>query len=345
MLAAYVARTGDDALANLEVGEQPEPQAAPGWAVLRVTAASLNHHDLFTLRGVSSQPVRPPQILGCDAVGTVTAYAGDPPDGAPPVGARVLAYGLITCGRCSGCRSGDQSLCRTRAMLSEGEYPGSFAELVAVPADNVIALPDAVEDVAAACLGTAYLTAYRMLFTKAALRPGMTVLVQGASGGVATAAILLGRGAGLTVLVTSRDAAKRALAEELGAAQTFALNRDAAKAILSATGGGVDAVIETVGEPTWDLSLRAVRVGGSIVVSGTTGGQNPPAQLTRVFWRQIAILGSTMGTLAELRRLVDLCAQGTLRPLVDRSFPLRDAAEAFALLQGGAQRGKLVLQP
>ncbi|GAC1341870.1 MAG: zinc-binding dehydrogenase [Candidatus Dormibacteria bacterium] len=344
MLTAYVARLGDDQLANLEVGEQPEPQARPGWAVVRVAAASLNHHDLFTLRGVSSQPVKPPQILGCDAAGTVVSYAGDPPAGAPAVGARVVVDGLLTCGHCAGCRSGEETLCRTMAMLSEGDHPGTFAELVSAPAGNLIPLPDSVDDVSAACLPTAYLTAYRMLFTKAALRPGMTVLVQGASGGVATAAILLGAAAGLTVFATSRDEAKRALAEELGAVRTFAPERATAKAILTATDGGVDAVIETVGEPTWDLSLRAVRPGGTIVVSGTTGGPNPPAQLSRVFWRQTAILGSTMGTLAELRRLVDLCARGVLTPLVDRSFPLSEAREAFTLLHAGRQRGKLILQ-
>jgi len=345
VLAAYLARTGDDPLANLEVGDQPEPDARPGWAVVQVAAASLNHHDLFTLRGISSRPIQPPQILGCDAAGTVVSYTGEPPLGAPALGSRVVVDGLITCGRCAGCRSGEETLCRTMTMISEGDYPGSFAERVGAPAGNLIALPDSVDDVTAACLPTAYLTAYRMLFTKAGLRPGMTVLVQGASGGVATAAILLGKAAGLTVFATSRDEGKRALAEQLGAALTFAPDRSAAKAILTATDGGVDAVIETVGEPTWDLSLRSVRPGGTVVVSGTTGGPNPPAQLNRVFWRQTAILGSTMGTLAELRRLVDLCACGALEPLVDRTFPLSEAPEAFALLQAGRQRGKLVLCP
>lgn len=345
MQAAYVARSGDQPLANLEVGDRPEPDARPGWAVVRVSAASLNHHDLFTLRGVSSQPVKPPQILGCDAAGTVVSHAGDPPPGAPAVGTRVVVDGLVTCGSCAGCRSGEETLCRTMAMLSEGAYAGTFAELVSVPSGNLLALPDSVDDVTAACLPTAYLTAYRMLFTKAALRPGMSVLVQGASGGVATAAILLGSAAGLTVFATSRDEAKRALAEELGAARTFAPDRAAAKAILTATEGGVDAVLETVGEPTWELSLRAVRPGGTVVVSGATGGANPPAQLNRVFWRQTAILGSTMGTRAELGRLVDLCARGMLKPLVDRTLPLSQAGEAFAVLHAGRQRGKLVLQP
>ena len=335
---------GDDPLANLEVGEQPDPEPARGWALVRVAAASLNHHDLWTLRGVSSRPLQAPQVLGCDAVGRVEAL-GEGVETAPGVGARVVVHGVIGCGSCPACLAGEPNLCHRLSLLSEPPHGGAFAELVAVPAANLVALPDSVSDEAAACLPTAYLTAYRMLFTRAGLRPGMSVLVQGAGGGVATAAILLGSGAGVEVHVTSRDPARRGLATELGAASAFAPDdRGAARELVRRTGGGVDAVLETVGEATWELSLRAVRPGGTVVVAGATSGPNPPAQLNRVFWRQLTIAGTTMGTRLELERLVGLCAAGSLSPLIDRVVPLDEVRSAFAALAAGDQRGKLVIR-
>ncbi|MGA8015342.1 MAG: zinc-binding dehydrogenase [Candidatus Dormiibacterota bacterium] len=335
---------GDDPLANLAVGEQPEPELRPGWALVRVSAASLNHHDLWTLRGVSAAPLSAPQILGCDAAGRVAAMA-EGVEGAPALGARVVVHSVIGCGHCPACLSGAAELCAGRALLSEPPNGGTLAELVAVPAANLIALPDEVSDEAAACLPTAYLTAYRMLFTRAGLRPGMTVLVQGAGGGVATAAILLAAAAGLEVHATSRDPAKRSAAETIGAASSFAPDdRDAAKRLVNRTGGGVDAVIETVGEATWELSLRSLRPGGMVVVAGATTGANPGAQLNRIFWRQLTVAGVTMGSRPELERLVGLCASGALRPLIDRVAGLDAAPSLFASLAAGDRIGKLVVR-
>jgi NADPH:quinone reductase-like Zn-dependent oxidoreductase len=347
MLAVYAAAIGgDDPLANLAVGALPSPAPQPGWALVKVRAASLNHHDLWTLRGVSSSPVTPPQILGCDAAGEVAGYGGDPPPGAPPPGARVVVYPVITCGHCAACLSDEPLGCRRFLMLSEAPLSGALAEFVEIPAANLIPIPDQVSFADAACLPTAYLTAYRALFTRAALRPGMSVLVQGASGGVATACILLSRLAGITVFATSRDEAKRALAVDLGAEAAFPVERETARAVIGATGGvGVDAVVDTVGEPTWDLSLKAVRPGGIVVVPGSTGGPNPPAQLNRIFFRSITVAGTTMGTRGELRRLVDLCATGALRPLIGSTHRLEDAATAFAEMAHGDLRGKIVLEP
>jgi NADPH:quinone reductase-like Zn-dependent oxidoreductase len=347
MLAAYVARLeGDDPLANLEVGERPQPEPPPGWALVRVAAASLNHHDLFTLRGISSRPVQPPQVLGCDAAGTVAAYGPDRPDDSPPEGARVVAHSVIGCGGCAACRDTDQLFCRDMSMLSEGEYQGSLAEYVPVPACNLVPLPDSVDFTTAATLPTAYLTVYRMLFTRAQLRPGDTVLVHGATGGVATATILLARAAGVDVISTSRDEAKRATALQLGAKAALGTDRDASKQLQQLTGGrGVDAVIETVGEATWEFSLRAVKIDGAIVVAGATAGFNPPAQLHRVFWRHTRILGSTMGTRAELEKLVAMTASRTLEPLIGETFPLSRAREAFQQLAAGERKGKLVVLP
>ena len=311
-----------------------------------MAAASLNHHDLWTLRGVGSRPLTEPQVLGCDAAGTVLEYGdGEVPEGAPAPGARVVVHSVMTCRHCPACRSGDELRCPRVGLLSEPPYPGTLAERLVVPVGNILPLPDTVDVTAAACLPTAYLTAYRMLFVRAALRPGQRVLVHGVTGGVASAAIILGAAAGLTVFATSRDEAKRATATELGALAAFATDREAVKQVLAASGGGVDAVLDTVGEATWDFSLRVLRPGGTVVVSGATSGPNPPAQLNRIFWRQLTVAGSSMGTRDELSRVVELCATGRLTPLIDSVRPLAEAAEAFAELAGGERRGKLVLTP
>ncbi len=345
VLAVRAARFGgDDPLANLELTDVPEPVPAPGEVLVAVEAASLNHHDLWTLRGVGSRRLTEAQVLGCDAAGTVVAYGGDgTPAGAPPIGARVVVHSVMTCGHCAACRGGDELHCPQVGLLSEPPYPGTLAERLVVPVANVLPLPSNVDVVIGACLPTAYLTAYRMLFVRGGLRPGQRVLVHGVTGGVASAAIILGAGAGLTVLATSRDEAKRASAAELGASAAFAVDREAVKAVIASTGGGVDVVLDTVGEATWDFSLRALRPGGTVVVSGATTGPNPPAQLNRIFWRQLTVAGSSMGTRDELTRLVELCATGRLAPLVDSVRPLAEAAGAFAELAAGERLGKLVL--
>jgi NADPH:quinone reductase-like Zn-dependent oxidoreductase len=345
VLAVRAARFGgDDPLSNLEVAEVDDPVPESGEVLIAVGAAALNHHDLWTLRGISSRPLTAPQVLGCDAAGTVLAYGrGDPPEGCPPPGAAVVVHSLITCGHCAACRSGDEPSCPHMAMLSEPPNPGTLAERLVVPVGNILPLPDTVDVVTAACLPTAYLTAYRMLFVRAGLRPGQRVLVHGATGGVASAAILMGSACGLSVFATSRDPVKRDIAIELGAVAAFPIERGAVKEVLRASDGGVDAVLDTVGEATWDFSLRVVRPGGVVVMSGATSGPNPPAQLNRIFWRQLTIAGSTMGARAELSRVVEMCATGRLHPLVDSVRPLAQAAEAFAALAAGERRGKLVL--
>lgn len=347
MQAAYAARTGgDDPLANLEVGDREVPALRPGWALVRVEAAALNQHDLWTLRGVSSHPIVLPQILGTDAAGTVVELGPDCPPGTPPPGTRVVLHAVLDCGRCWACREGDELACEDLTLLSEAGHPGTLAEFVAVPADNLLPLPEGVDPVAAACLPTAYLTAYRMIVTRARLTPGDTLLVQGAGGGVASAAILLARAAGIRAIATARDPSKREAARQLGAIAALEPVRESLAEIRALTGGrGVDAVVETVGAATWDLSLRACRPGGVIVVAGATTGADPPAQLRRVFWRQLTIAGSTMGTRAELRRLVDLVASGTVTPLVDSVFSLQDARAALARLAAGTQVGKIVVRP
>lgn len=312
------AATPDDPLAGLTLGEHPDPDPPDGWEIVEVRAAGLNHHDLWTLRGVGISADRLPIVLGCDASGVTSD------------GREVIVHSVI--GDLDG---GDETL-GGFSILSE-QYDGTFADRVAVPARNLVPKPESLSFEEAACLPTAWLTAYRMLFTRGALVPGQRVLIQGAGGGVATAAILLARAGGLHVTVTSRDETKLERARQIGAHVTVASgDRLPAR---------VDAVIETVGEATWSHSLKALEPGGVVVVSGATSGPNPPADLARVFFRQLRVVGSTMGTKEELIRLVRLLDATGVRPLIDDTVPMREAPTAFQRMLDGALYGKLVLTP
>ncbi|HET8758824.1 MAG TPA: zinc-binding dehydrogenase [Solirubrobacteraceae bacterium] len=321
MLAVYASQTdADDPLRALEVGERPDPQPPDGWTTVDVKAASLNHHDLWSLRGVGLPDERLPMILGCDAAGVDAD------------GNEVIVHSVIA----SDGWTGDETLDPKRSLLSE-LYPGALAEKVAVPRGNLVPKPAALSFEEASCLPTAWLTAYRMLFVKAGVRPGDTVLIQGAGGGVASAAIVLARHAGLRVWVTSRDAARGEKAKELGAHEAFESGARLPER--------VDAVLETVGEATWKHSLRALRPGGTLVVSGSTSGPNPPADLQRVFFLQLSVIGSTMGTRGELQQLARLCETSGIRPQIDRVLPLSEAREGFAAMADGDVFGKVVFTP
>lgn len=308
----------DEPLAGLGLGERPEPRVPDGWTTVRLKAASLNHHDLWTLRGVGILADRLPIVLGCDGTGVDAE------------GNEVILHSVIGDPSAGG---GDETLDPDRSLLSE-HYDGTFAELVAVPRRNLIAKPAELSWEQAACLPTAWLTAYRMLFTKSGLSPGGTVLVQGAGGGVSTALVVLARAAGYRVWVTSRDAGKRERALELGASAAF----DSGARLPER----VDAVMETVGKATWSHSVRSLKPGGRIVVSGATTGYDPDPQLNRVFFLQLSVVGSTMGTREELERLARLCQTTGVRPLIDRVLPLRQARDGFAQLATGDVFGKIV---
>ncbi len=310
--------SADDPLAGLTLGERPEPAARDGWRTVTVKAASLNHHDVWTLRGVGISADRLPIVLGCDAAGideegndvVVHAVVGDP-----------------------SAAGGDETLDPGRSLLSE-RYDGTFAERLVVPARNLLSKPASLSFEQAACLPTAYLTAFRMLCYRAPIGPGATVLVQGAGGGVATALVVLGRAAGYRVWVTSRSEAKRARAVELGADQAFEAGARLPER--------VDAVMETVGEATWAHSLRSLKPGGTIVISGATSGSVPPADLSRVFFLQLSVIGSTMGSRDQLARLLTFCEQTGARPVIDRTMPLAKAADGFSAMIEGQLFGKVV---
>lgn len=345
MRALFAARLGGERpLENIEIGERPTPVPKPGEVRVRMRVATLNHHDLFTLRGVVGYPITPPRILGCDGYGIIDAYGPDRPPGTPDAGAEVILYPLRFCGHCVGCISGDPMLCRTFTLLSDGDLEGSFAEYVVLPALHVVPKPPSLSGAQAAALGVTFLTAYRMLFVKANVWPGDCVLVQGAGGGVGTAATQLASEAGLIVYASSTSEKKLELAKKLGARETVLAGREAVKVIGALTHGeGVDAVIETVGEATWGTSVRALRLGGTIVVAGATTGANPPANLSRVFWHQLRIVGSTMGSLPEFLSLIRFVESKQIKPLIDSSYPLAEGRAAFERLASNDHRGKIAL--
>ena len=319
MFAVYASSfSSDDPLSGLVVGERPDPEAPDGWTTVRVKAASLNHHDLWSLRGVGLREESLPMILGCDAAGL------------DEDGNEVVVHAGISDPHWSG----DETLDPKRSLLSE-RHQGTFADRVVVPRRNVVPKPASLSFEEAACLPTAWLTAYRMLFTQGGLKAGDTVLVQGAGGGVATALITLGRAGGLRVLATSRDEGKRAKALELGAHDVF---ESGARLPVK-----VDAVMETVGRATWSHSIRSLRPGGKVVISGTTSGPNlDDAELTRIFFLQLQVVGSTMGTRDELAGLVNLLDASGTRPLVDRTMPMEKARDGFAAMAEGDLFGKIV---
>ncbi|ONH58927.1 Zn-dependent oxidoreductase [Frankia sp. CcI49] len=321
LAAAAVSTHPDDPLAGLVVGEQPERPAPDGWTTVSVRAAALNHHDLFSLRGVGLTAERLPMILGCDAAG-VTEDGRD-----------VVVHAVIGDPAAAG---GDETLDPKRTLLSE-LHPGTLAERVTVPTRNLVPKPASLSWEEAACLPTAWLTAYRMVINRAGLPAdgGGTLLVQGAGGGLATAAILIAKAAGHTVFVTSRAESKRKRALHLGA--------DAALESGARLPRRVDAVIETVGAATWHHSVASLRPGGRIVCSGATSGDNPPAELTRIFFLQLSVVGSTMGTRDELIDLVAFLDRTGVRPVIDDVRPLADARASFERLVRGDVYGKLVL--
>ena len=319
MFAVHAATfSSDDPLSGLVVGERPDPVAPDGWATVTVKAASLTHHDLWSLRGVGLREDALPMILGCDA-------AGHDEDGN-----EVVVHAVIR----DPDWSGDETFDPKRSLLSE-KFQGTFADRVVVPRRNLVPKPPSLTFEEAACLPTAWLTAYRMLFSQDGLKAGDTVLVQGAGGGVATALITLARAGGLRVLATSRDEAKRARALEIGAHEVF---ESGARLPVK-----VDAVMETVGRATWSHSIRSLRPGGAIVISGTTSGPKlDDAELTRIFFLQLRVIGSTMGTRSELERLVTMLDASGARPLIDRVLPMTEAREGFAAMSKGDVFGKIV---
>ena len=318
MRAAYASAIDpDNPLAALTVGEIEPPETPEDWVTVEVRASALNHHDLWSLRGVGLAAEQLPMILGCDAAG-VDADGQD-----------VLIHSVI--GDPGG--SADETMDPKRTLLSE-KWPGTIAERVRVPRRNLVPKPAELSFAEAACLPTAWLTAYRMLRVRGRLPEGGSVLVQGAGGGVATAAVVLGLAMGARVYATSRDAAKRDRIEALGATAFEPGARLPER---------VDVVIETVGEATFEHSLKSAKQGARIVVSGATSGHSPRVDLRRVFFLQQEIVGSTMGTRDELAALATLCVTRGILPVIDSEVAFSDVRSAFERLVSGDVFGKIVI--
>ncbi|GLY03511.1 MULTISPECIES: quinone oxidoreductase [Actinoplanes] len=312
MRAAYAsALHPDEPLRGLTVADLPEPHVPDGWVPVDVRASSLNHHDLWSLRGVGLPADRLPMILGCDAAGV------------DPDGAEVVVFPVVE----------DKADPRGYSLFSE-RHPGTIAERLAAPRENLIPKPPELSFVEAACLPTAWLTAYHMLVTRGRIADASAVLVQGAGGGVSTAAVVLAAALGKRVYATSRDAGKRERIAALGATAVEPGARLAER---------VDVVIESVGAPTFDHSMKCSAPGARIVVCGATAGHRAEIDLRRVFAMQLEILGSSMGTAAELAGLLELCATRGVRPVIDTTVPFSEVGSAFARLASGDVFGKVAV--
>ncbi|MBE0008619.1 MULTISPECIES: zinc-binding dehydrogenase [unclassified Arthrobacter] len=318
--AVYVESfSADDPLAGLVIGDRPVSEPPEGYRRVTVRASALNHHDLWSLRGVGLGEDKLPMILGCDAAGV------------DDDGNEVIVHGVIS----SPGWEGDETLDPRRTLLSE-KLPGAMADVVWVPARNLVPKPAELSFEEAACLPTSWLTAYRMLFTVSPAAPGSTLLVQGAGGGVATALIAMASAAGFRVWATSRSKAKQERALALGAAAVF---DDGAR-----LPERVDVVFDSVGEATWSHSLKALKPGGAVVTCGATSGPAPSADLNRVFFLQLKVLGSTMGTREELLRLTRFLVATGVRPEIDEVLPLDDAEKGFRKMADGDVFGKIVFR-
>jgi NADPH:quinone reductase-like Zn-dependent oxidoreductase len=340
MKAIYFTEHGSNAV--LRYGERPDPVAGPGEVRVVIRAAALNRLDVFVRDGIPGVPL--PQIPGADGAGVVDAL-GEGVTGVE-VGDRVLLQPGVYCAECEFCRSGEQSLCVTYRILGE-HLAGTFAERIVVPRRNVFPVPPGFSFEEAAAFPLAYQTAWRMVVGRAAVRPGETVLIHGAGGGVAGAILEIAVLCGARVIATTSDEEKARHAREAGAELVIDYRKeDVGQAVRAHTSKrGVDVVADMVGEATWMTSLKAAAKGGRIVTCGATSGPNPKEEIRLIFWKQLSILGSTMANDREFRTLYATVAARKLRPRIDRTFQLPDAAAAYAYMEEGRQHGKIVLVP
>lgn len=328
---------------SARVMEVADPRPGRDEVVVSVRAAALNHLDLWTVSGSLDIPLEFPYVLGADGAGEIDAVGDGVAAGIKP-GARVIVNPGVSCGRCERCRAGEQSECPRFRMLGE-HLPGTIAEKVVVPAANVFPFPDHLSFEQAAALGVTFITAYRMLFTRGGLRPGEWVLVTGIGGGLALSLFQLAHPVAGRLFVTSSSDAKIRRAVEMGADDGINYkNEDVGKAVRALTGKrGVDLVVDSASGATLDASLRALTQGGRLVVAGATAGAEATFNARRLFWNQLSIVGSTMGSTSDVSNMLRAVAGSKLRPIIDRTYDLGNAPEALALLDSGEQFGKIVI--
>lgn len=340
MKAAFL--TGHGGNEVVTVGQRPRPERQPGEVLVRLHAATLNRVDLYMRDSGAGITHTLPQIMGLDGAGVIEAVDGDETVLRP--GQAVVLHPGVVCGRCEFCQRGEGVLCTHMRLLGE-HRDGTLAQWISVPAGNVFPMPTGLSFAEAAALGVNHLTAWRMLHTKARLRPWETVLIFGIGGGVSLAALQLAKLTGARVIATSRDAGKLEQARQMGADATIhSASQDIAKTALALTGGrGVDVVVENVGESVWSAAMKSLVRGGRLVTCGATTGDQPPADLRRIFIRQLQILGSTLGDFSEFRDLLALVERTGLKPVVDSTYTLNDLHAALDRLASGQQLGKIAI--
>jgi NADPH:quinone reductase-like Zn-dependent oxidoreductase len=341
MKAAAIGEYGD--LDVLQVTEVAEPSPGPGEVVVKVSCAGLNHLDIWVRKGRPGTRLKMPHVLGSDAVGVVAAVGENVES--PRVGEQVVIYPGLACGRCEFCLRGEDSLCMSFGIIGLGR-PGTFAEQVVVPAGNCRPKPPHMSDEEAGGFTLTYVTAWRMLMTRAQLRPGESVLIHGIGGGVAVSALQLAKLAGAEVFVTSSSNEKLSRAKSLGADHTINYQKeDVVEWIRRHKGDrGVDVVVDSVGAATWPLDFQCVRKGGRIVLCGVTTGAQAETNLRTLYWNQLNVLGSTLGSMEDFRQVLDAANVNKLRPVIDEVFPLDRAREAMAKMEADRQFGKIVLR-
>jgi NADPH:quinone reductase-like Zn-dependent oxidoreductase len=328
---------------KIEFGELPDPLPGPGAVRVKVKAGALNHLDIFVRNGIPGIPVVLPHVMGSDGAGVVESTG--PGVTAVKPGDEVVLNPGINCGECEYCRAGEHSLCVSFQILGE-HIPGTFAEYVVAPAANAYPKPAGLSWEEASAFPLTFLTAWRMLVTKARVRPGESLLIIGIGGGVAVAALQIAKLLGMTVFVTSGTPEKIARAKALGADEGIDHARtDFAREIRKLTGKrGVDVVLDSVGKATWKQSIASAARGGRLITCGATTGPDPQTDLARIFWNQLTVYGSTMGTHGEFAGMLKIFGEGKMKPVVDTVFPLSRAREAVETLEGKRQFGKVVLR-
>lgn len=341
MKAALIGEHGE--LDVVRVGEVPEPTPGPDDVVLKVLCAGLNHLDIWVRKGRPGSPLQMPHVLGSDAVGVVTEVGASVTS--PRLGDEVIINPGLSCGHCEFCARGEQSVCCSFGIVGLS-CPGTFAEKVVVPAVNVCLKPDHLSYEEAAVLSLSCVTAYRMLMTRAQVKPGDSILIHGVGGGAALYALQLAKLVGAEIFVTSSSDEKLARAVKLGADHTINYRgENVAGRVNELTGGrGVDVAIDSVGAATWPIDFAAVRKGGKVVICGVTTGATAETNLQALYWNQLTLLGSTMGSAEDYRQMVRTVTSSQLRPVVDEVFPLERARDAMAKMEAGRQFGKIVLR-
>lgn len=339
MKAIYINGHGGNDVVH--VGDRPTPQRQTGEVLVRMQASTLNQVDLYMRNSGAGITHQLPQTMGIEGFGHVAECDAD---SGFKVGDAVVIQPSISCGQCEFCKRGDDVLCTRISFIGE-HRDGAWSEYLAVPARNVLLAPSYLTAVEAAALAVTHLTAWRMLVTQGQLKAGQTVLVFGIGGGVSVAALQLAKAMGARVIVTSRHAHKLERAKDIGAdLGIHTPNEDVVKSVMAFTGKrGVDLVIENVGEAVWGDAMKSLVRGGRLVTCGATSGDQPPADLRRIFIRQLQIIGSTLGNLQEFKDLLAFCEQHHIRPVIDRVFPMDKVHEALDVMSRAEQFGKIAL--